>query len=319
MSASGCVTPPRRVVRHVAAALLLVALGLSAAADARVIHKQRSLYQTILVTQDRELKCLKFSVRREQRNQTCVDDRNPKHMVFSYTRMMMAALLFNPQPQRILVVGLGGGTLPMALAELFPATHLDVVEIDPAVVEVASDYFAYKPGPKVATHVIDARVFTKRLARRMARDANVPGYDLILLDAFNGEYIPEHLMTREYFAETASILSDDGLVVANTFAISRLYDHESVTFEAVFGPFINLKLAQTGNRVMFAAKSGVDLQKRLLLALGRIDGLNPRLRRYDIDLNEFADELTFERDWDTSARVLTDEYNPANLLSRQRR
>ena len=295
---------------------LLASLALMPnAADARVIHKERSVYQTILVTKDRHLVCLKFSVRREQRNQTCFDQRRPKHMVFSYTRMMMAALLFNPQPRRVLVIGLGGGTLPMALAELYPDTHMDIVEIDPAVISVAREYFDYQPNTNMHTHELDARVFTKRMLRRIERGNTDLKYDLVLLDAFNGEYIPEHLMTREYFEETARLLQDTGIVVANTFAISKLYDHESVTFEAAFGPFLNLKLDETGNRVMFAGRGPLDLQQ----ARGNLERINARLGRYDVDLAEFIDALTYQRDWDTGARVLTDQYSPANLLRQRSR
>ncbi|MGI9324469.1 MAG: spermidine synthase, partial [Pseudomonadales bacterium] len=127
-------------------AILLTALLLQiTVADARVIHRERSLYQTILVTQVRSRLCLQFSVRREQRNQSCKDTSAPQEMLFPYTRMMMAALLLNPDPQRVLIVGLGGGTLPAALAELYPNAHFTVVEIDPAVVKVARDYFDYQP------------------------------------------------------------------------------------------------------------------------------------------------------------------------------
>ena len=55
-----------------------------------------------------------------------------------------------------------------------------------------------------------------------------------MLDAFDGEYIPEHLMTVE-FLEMRDLLSDDGVLVANTFASSKLYDYESATYAEAFG------------------------------------------------------------------------------------
>ena len=60
-------------------------------------------------------------------------------------------------------------------------------------------------------------------------------HDLIMLDAFNGDYIPEHLMTREYLEETSKLMAENAVVVANTFSISQLYHHESTTYQAVFG------------------------------------------------------------------------------------
>ena len=214
------------------AALIIGIAIVSAAADARIIHRERSLYSTILLDERGSTICLQFSVRQDQRNQSCKDRRNPDKLVFGYARMMMKSLLLQPNPQRILIVGLGGGTLPMTLANLFPEAQIDVVEIDPAVVTVAETYFEFQETDQIRVFLQDARVFTKRAGMRGDR------YDLIMLDAFNGDYIPEHLMTREYLEETVTSWRRRG-VAANTFAISRLYDHESATYQAVFGEFLS--------------------------------------------------------------------------------
>ena len=179
--------------------LLLVCVLIPAVAHARIIHKERSLYSTILIDQQGSVLCLKFSVRRHQRNQTCMDTKNPRRMVFTYSRMMMASLLFQPNPQQILVIGLGGGTVPTALAQLLPEAQITVVEIDPAVVQAAEDYFDFKETEQTRVIVSDGRVYTKRAVGRQEH------YDLIMLDAFNGDYIPEHLMTREYLEETKKL------------------------------------------------------------------------------------------------------------------
>jgi spermidine synthase len=288
-------------------ALLLTALTVSWAipVEARVIHKERSMYSTIVVDQQGSMLCLQFSVRRDQRNQTCMDKRRPKQMVFAYTRMMMAGLLLNPEPQRILVLGLGGGTLPMALDEILPETRIDAVEIDPAVVRVAREFFGFAPSPRVSVFDQDARVFVKRALQKGET------YDFILLDAFSGEYIPEHLMTREFLAETRQLLAEGGVLAANTFSISELYDHESVTYQAVFDTFFNMKPIDSGNRVILAQNN--DLPSRELLEK-RAAALAPALAPYGIDLAGMLDLMRTDRDWDVSARVLTDQYSPANLL-----
>ena len=144
-------------------------------------------------------------------------------------------MLLDPAPTNVLVVGLGGGTLPTALSELYPNASIDVVEIDPAVVVVAKRYFGFEPTEHMRVFEHDARVWAKRAASNSKR------YDLIMLDAFNGDYIPEHLMTKEYLSETRELLTDEGVLASNTFAISRLYHNESVTYADVFGPFFNLR------------------------------------------------------------------------------
>ena len=146
--------------------LLLVCVLISAVAHARIIHKERSLYSTILIDQQGSVVCLQFSVRRDQRNQSCRDNDDPRRMVFTYSKMIMAGLLFQPNPQRVLIIGLGGGTVPTALAQLFPDAQIRVVEIDPAVVQAAEDYFDFTETEKTQVIVSDGRVYTKRAVSR---------------------------------------------------------------------------------------------------------------------------------------------------------
>ena len=274
----------------------------------KVLHEERSLYSQIIVREHGKQRCLLFSVRRNQRNQTCIDLRRPKQMQFAYTRMAMSSLLFTPDPQSILVIGLGGGTLPMAFAELFPGAHIDAVEIDPAVVRVAKDYFGFQASDQVVVHTQDARVWTKRALRQSRR------YDIVILDAFNGEYIPEHLMTREYLQETQSLLTPNGTLMANTFAISDLYHNESATYADVFGKFINFRVPESSNR-MIVAPSHQPSRAELRL---RAEAMAEILAPYKVPIERYAKILAASAnkkpDWREGARVLTDQYAPANLL-----
>lgn len=291
-------------------ALLLATMLLHPVAlDARVIHSESSLYQNILVTQNGALRCMQFTIRKDQRNQSCIDSSHPQRLVFVYTRMMLAALLLNPSPTRILIVGLGGGTLPTSLAQLFPDAYIDVVELDPAVLKVARAYFDFEPSANMRVFEQDARVWVKRAAAMPTR------YDLIMLDAFNGEYIPEHLMTREYLLETRELLVDGGVLASNTFAISQLYHNESVTYAEVFGTYYNLRSPDSANRVIIARRGPLfDPDTLARAALPLIRSLEP----YGVPIESYPIQLATKPDWDTKARVLTDQYSPANLLKGRR-
>ncbi len=286
--------------------LLLVLILLVPAVDARVLHSEKSLYQNVLVVERQREVCLQFTVRRDLRNQTCMNIDHPDEMLFSYTRMMMAALLLREDPESILIVGLGGGTLPMALQQLFPTAHLDIVEIDAAVVRVATKYFHFKASANTTVYTMDARVFGRRMNKQGQR------YDLILLDAYNGEYIPEHLMTAEYLSETRALLTNTGALAANTFAISALYDHESTTYQQVFGRFLNFRLPESANRVVLAM-SGPFPPRAFFDS--RAAKLAPRMRRYGVDIESYLPQIDGRTDWNPQARVLTDQYSPANLLN----
>lgn len=288
-------------------ALLIAALLLSGAdiCAGRELHFERSLYRNILVTENDGMVCLHFSVRREEHSQSCRSRESPRVMVFHYSRMMFASLLATPAPQRILMVGLGGGTIPVALHELLPAAQIDIVEIDAAVLRVAQRYFEFRAAPNMTVTIADARVFIKRALKSGKH------YDLILLDAFNGDYIPEHLLTREFLTECKTLLTADGVLAANTFSTSKLYDHESVTYRDVFGEFLNLKTPASQNRIIVAANR--PLPDASLIAR-RARDWQLAMQPYRIEIDEYAARLSRRVDWDEHARVLTDQYSPANLL-----
>ncbi len=272
---------------------------------AETIHQERSIYRDIMVVQNGYRRCLVFNVHRGDRNQTCVEVNDRDRLVFSYTRMSFAGLLLQPQPETILVAGLGGGSIPMTLNNLFPEAKIDVVEIDQAVVNVAKEYFFFEENDNMKVTVKDARVFVKRAALSGRK------YDYIVLDAFGGDYIPEHLLTREFLGEVKTIMAVDGVLVANTFSTSRFYDHESVTYQDVFNEFFNFKLPTSGNRIIITQLSSLPPRGELVT---RAQNAADRLKKYGVPLLEYPARLSTRVDWDMSRRVLTDQYSPANLL-----
>lgn len=210
---------------------------------ARLVHSEDSPFGKLLVFEENGERCMNFNSMLDVGRQTCMSLDHPEQLVFSYTRMMMTALYINPNPKNILIVGLGGATLQKTLATLLPDTVIDTVEIDPAVGNVAARYFGYQQGPKQRLFLEDGRAYIERAHRDGLR------YDLVMLDAFDVDYIPEHLMTLEFLQHVRGILAPGGVAVANTFTNSQLYERESATYAAVFGDFFNL---QTDNRVIMA-------------------------------------------------------------------
>ena len=287
-------------------AVTMLALS-SITISAQELHREKSLYRNIVVKQDGDRRCLVFAVKRGDQHQTCMSIRDPKLLVFPYVRMTLAGLLVNPEPKRVLMIGLGGGSMPTAITELVPSAHIDVVEIDDAVVRVAREFFNYKDTMRMRTHVADGRVFVKRSALRKT------SYDMIFLDAFTGDYIPEHLMTFEFLEEMKEILTEDGVLVANTFSTSDLYDYESMTYEAVYGEFFNFKMPITANRVVIATKSGALPTPEALKEAAA--SLAPALKTYGVNVTTYPKFLTTQIDWQSrNRRILTDQYSPANLL-----
>jgi spermidine synthase len=268
-----------------------------------IVHTEKSLYRNITVVDDEGLRCMKFSRNYQGSRQSCMLLRDPDRLVLDYTRMMLASLYTMPTPKRVLIVGLGGGTLPKAFSKLLPDSDIDVVEVDAAVIRVARTYFTFAPSAHMRVTEDDGRLFIKRALREGAR------YDMVLLDAFDNDYIPEHMLTQEFLREVKAVLADDGVLAANTFSSSRLYEHESTTYESVFGTFFNLK---HNNRVIVALSSWLPSREQLERNARKLDA---SFSAMGADAAWLLPLFNPKRDWSPDARVLTDQYSPANLLN----
>ncbi|CAM2983285.1 polyamine aminopropyltransferase [Pseudoalteromonas atlantica] len=289
--------------------LLFLAVLFSVAAHSNVVHEERSLYRNIIVDETHDLRCLKFNTKSSQTSQSCMYKNNPDKLVFNYTKLTFASLLVTDNPKNVLIIGLGGGTLSNVIHALYPAAKIHNVEIDPAVLKVARNYFNFIENDAVTSSVQDGRIFIKRAAIKKQK------YDWIILDAFNGDYIPEHLLTKEFFEEVKSVLAEGGVIAANTFSSSKLYEHESATYHAVFGDFINVSRANRSNRIILAGINSMPTEAQINQ---RIKALNPRLKKYDVDLkaiSTYMQSTKNKQDWPANTKVLTDQYSPANLLN----
>ena len=284
-------------------ALVVGLVGGSPAYAQRLLHQERSLYRNIFVTQSGDELCMLFRYPVPLGRESCKLQSDPNKLIFDYTQMMMAGLYLNPKPAKLLIIGEGGGSIPTALQEMYPDMQIDLVEIDAAVDRVAKRFFDFKPGPKMRVSIEDGRVFVKR-----ARAQN-PQYNMIMLDAFDADYIPEHLLTREFLQEVKSILAPDGVIVANTFSNSALYDYESVTYRAVFGPFYNLKL---GNRIIIGRNNGIPPIDEVRRNAAIVEA---QFQRRGTGSSFLLPLFNTGIDWNANTRILTDQYSPSNLLN----
>lgn len=156
--------------------------------------------------------------------------------LFGYLRAYDLVPAILPDAERVLLIGLGSGAAAMRLHELRPDLQIDVVEIDPKVVELAREWFGYRDSengnPRITTHVADGRSWLA--AQDDAR------FDAIVLDTYFADSIPFHLTTREFLELTRERLADDGIVAANLIGAvegprSELIRSMHETWSEVFG------------------------------------------------------------------------------------
>jgi len=277
----------------------------------RLVYEKNSLYHSISVYRRGSVVTLQFGKLPPVHMQSQVNLNDLRQHRLEYSKMSFCGLLYNPEPKRMLVLGLGGGVIPRDMRYYFPDAEIDVVDIDPEIPHIAKEFFAFSEDGKLKVHVDDGRMFIKKQLRRDP----VPKYDIIILDAFNGDYIPFHLMTKEFLQEVQRVLDDDGVVVANVFYSNRLFDAEFKTFLDVFDRCQAFYGLDSGNAMLVSGGPSVSI----LSPKQAEEGARQLAEKHDFafDMVAVARRLDPDSTPDPDARVLTDDRAPVNWLRSQ--
>ena len=275
----------------------LVALSLLACATQTVIYEKASRYGTIIVTDDdKGLRTLLFE--RGGTRQSVVKPGDPDHLELPYARYALAGLALCEGPRRILVVGLGGGTLPGFLRKHYPDAAIDVVEIDPDVVDAAKTFFGFREDQLMRVHVGDGRQFIENIRQ--------PAYDVIFLDAFGAHSLPPHLTTREFLQAVRRALMPSGVAVGNLWNRSEnpLYDAMVRTYQDVFDELFILNVAGDVNMILLALPRAQPISRSELAQRARQISASKQFR---FDLGELVESgFAQARENNRSGHVLRD-------------
>jgi spermidine synthase len=204
--------------------------------------------------------------------------------------------------QDVLCIGLGIGVVPMDFAH--HSAHVDVVEINPAVVPVAVRFFDLQTN-QIHLTLDDARHYLNRCRKQ---------YDVVVLDAFLGDSSPSHLFTREAFTSIHRVLRPGGSLVINCFAnLEEGHDFFAAsinkTLKAVFK---GVHMHTSGRGAVFFAAS--DRPEPGFVHTPDFNGVHPQAL--------FDTEAVFTGVVDTPpdrGRLLTDNYNPVEFYDARNR
>jgi len=201
---------------------------------------------------------------------------DPDDLALSYTRSMMAFLLFVPEPQRILSVGLGGGSVNKWMYRKFPAATQVVLELNPRVIAAARQYFHLPPDDE------RLRVIQGDGAQWIAEHPD--SADVVLVDGYDGQSQVEELTTLEFYRTAARALRRDGVLVVNLWGSDRKFDDN---LQRIEGQVACVPAQQKGNIIVLAF--------RRRPAQSRWDELRDRARlleaRYGLEFLRFVEVM----------------------------
>jgi spermidine synthase len=233
-----------------------------------LVHFVRDAYGSIEVVDAFGVRTLHFGTPARQ-SAMCLQE--PDRVELPYVRAMLSALLFQPEPSGVLLLGLGGGSLAKALFQHVPACRIDVVERRGEVVEVAHRFFGLPVHPRLSITVGDAGTFVKEAGRLAA-------YDLILADLFDGEGMASPVAEESFYFGCASALRPAGVFGINLWGSQTAPSNRALEMmrRAFGGPTFRLAVPARGNLIGFSLAS--EPKRAVLEAMeGRARRLEARL------------------------------------------
>ena len=275
----------------------------------KTLLQKETFYHRIRVEEDDEARYMYF----DRTLQSAMNLKDPTALRLVYSRYTSLGFAFRPDAKKMLIIGLGGGSIPKKVQKEFPDLEIDAVEIDPEVIKVAKDYFNVKENKNLRLHAMDGRLFLNRTQNQ---------YDIILLDAYFTDAVPFHLTTKQFFELAQKKLAPNGIIVANLIS-------------AVTGPsgkivraFVRTQRQIFPQVYVFAARrpdnvSLDTIQNVIVIATRdkqRLDIKEIVKRASGLDKGLFPDPIQdiavayFDRPVPEDVPILTDDYAPTDDL-----
>lgn len=178
--------------------------------------------------------------------QSQMDKDDPIELALEYTQIMMGFLLFNPQARDIGMVGLGGGSLAKYCYHKMPFSDIDVIEINPFVIELRSFFRVPEDSERFRVICEDAANFFQNPYRQ---------YDVLLLDGFDVCGMPEQLCSKNYYKNCYDSLKAHGIIVANMHRCDPMFEIYINRINSVFsGAVVLVEGMTSSNCIVFAFK-----------------------------------------------------------------
>lgn len=300
----------------------------SAAADAelgQLIESKESEYNNIYVYRKGSTVSMTFGHNRKLFSESVCNALDDRDLPLPYTRYMSAALVYPLKVESILEIGFGGGRTAWYLHRYLPGVKVTSVELDPAVVALSRKYFGISDEPNIQIVTRDGRLF---LSDSKAK------YDVVLLDAYRGPFVPFHLMTKEFYQMVKSHLNPGGVVAQNIEPTTMLFDSAVNTIHEVFPQveFFDASDNNTGGSIVMIAydrtpRSLPDLvaQAQKLQSSYSFRYDLPRMMGHHFGLKEIrtGNKVTYDvvdmngnstAGINEDAKVMTDDFAPVEAL-----
>jgi spermidine synthase len=274
-----------------------------------------SVIDTELDHQDARLMCFDRFV------ESAIAKSPPHPSLEQYTNYFHLAFLVNAKIEKSLFLGAGGGVGPRAFHMQNPDMAIDVVDIDPKVLELARTHFFLDDRPlaheRIKTFAEDGRMFVRRVESR---------YDCVVLDAFSaGGRIPFHLVTQEFLELCRDKMTDDGVFIMNVNSaidgpLAQIFHSMYRTIDSVFPNIYvfamdhrNVGEHESTNLILMATRRKQRIAPEQWPLLAKAHQSNSYVT--SDRLQQMAQDLLADLPDTASAPIFSDDYAPIETMS----
>jgi spermidine synthase len=230
----------------------------------------KGTYRKPFLIEDPEYLAMCFTLDGCTQTEMRLDD--PVALANEYTRKMMGFLLFEAHPKKILMIGLGGGSLAKYCHQHLPDTELTAVEIDLDVIAMRAHFFVPPDDERFKVINADGAEHVAQMADRGERS------DVMLIDAYGPFGIAKSVVGRAFVENARRVLGPEGVFVLNLVADADECKSYVETIRQVFdSPVIVIAMKRGGgNLIVFAGNALLD-PHRVSLALRNAERIEDRL------------------------------------------
>lgn len=269
-------------------------------AEPGLVTKVESLYNDIyLYRQESGNYLLSFGAARLRYIESIVNPNDEFDLPVEYTQSMVgAALTYAANLNSAAIIGLGGGRTAWYLHKSVPNLKFTAVELDPEVARIADRYFNVRAEDNFALEIKDGRVWLARSPDK---------FDIILVDAYRGPFVPFHLLTKEFYELVAEHLTEGGVVVQNVEPTTMLFDSAVATIKSAFEHTVFLR--GDGNIVIVGYNGPVKEEAEIQ----RLAAERQAEFKFRYPLSDILDRR-FDPPWNDKTAPLTDDFAPVEYL-----
>jgi len=224
----------------------------------------------------------------------------PSNPVLAYAQAMMSFLLFQQQPEHILNLGLGGGSIIRFCDKFLPTSAITTVEINPDVVDVCQLYFHTETnGSNIIIDDGEHYVSTFASANSTRSKKSIlhrnQGYDTVLIDLFHEQGMASCVNNQSFYDDCFGCLNPSGVLALNLIVddTDKMTELLGRVWKSFSGKVICFSLDNCSNIIVLAFREQFQLSPQHKLKSRAVDLQN----NTQLSFTNYAESILKNNRW----------------------